>query len=190
MGSYIVKDTKEHLSWYVSAETVQEAKEGAAKFGYDIQNLTARRATSREVYLHNVPDMIENYRKGAARFQVSFNVLQIIIIILSSLVSGIGWFASRWIVSLLGIAITIATGINLHFKYREKYYNLRQTADQMEVEYNAYKLDIGQYVNEAVDDDESKFIRKFEYLREEQQKRQLQMEQSSHTDQKPLNANQ
>lgn len=188
MSSFMVTNKKEGLTWFVSEKTAQDAKEYISEIGYDIGDLTVRQATTRDVYIHvRVPDIIRTYRKEALRFQTRFNSIQITLIILSALVTGTGWFASRWIIALLGIAITVTTGINLHFKYREKYYNLRQTADEMEVELNAYKLTIGQYGGE---NDTTIFIKRFEYLREEQQKRQLQLEQSSHIEQKPLNPNQ
>jgi hypothetical protein len=92
----MVTNKKEGLTWFVPAKTAQDAKENISEIGYDIEDLTVRHATARDVYIHRrAPSIIEAYRKEAARFQRWFNAIQITLIILSSLVTGLGWFASR-----------------------------------------------------------------------------------------------
>ena len=86
MSSFMVTHKKEGLTWFVSAKTAQDAKENISGIGYDIDDLTVRHATSRDIYINRVTDIIENYRKEASRFQRRFNTSQITLIILSSLV--------------------------------------------------------------------------------------------------------
>lgn len=80
MGSFMVTHKKEGLTWFVAANTTQEAKDNIAKIGYDIGDLPVRHATSRDIYLNGVPNIIETYRKEASRFQRRFNQTQITVI--------------------------------------------------------------------------------------------------------------
>lgn len=143
-------------------------------------------------YLQHVPELITSYRRKADRFRHWFTGSQLLIIVLSSLITSVsgGWLDPfihlPWLTPLLGLLISILTGITLHFRFREKSYNLQQTADAIDSEYNAHGLAIRSYRNRNTEDALLELAERIEALREEQQKRQQQLEQSSQGEQKAM----
>lgn len=78
------------------------------------------------------------------------------------------------------------TSLTLFFKFREKGTNLQQTADAIGWEYRDCMLGIGKYAELDKPDALHLLATTSSDLHKEQQKRQLQLEQSSHVEQKAL----
>jgi hypothetical protein len=146
----------------------------------------------RELYTYQLPDLITDYRKRADIYRWWFIVTQLITIVLSAAITSIsgGWLdkyiSIPWLIPVISGTISILTSITLFFKFREKGFNLQQTADAIDLELKAYQLRIEDY--EGLDDEKAltRLVTQTEKLRREQQKRQQQLEQSSQAEQKPL----
>jgi hypothetical protein len=126
---------------------------------------------------------IENYRRDAMRNRRVHNTFQAIIIVgsiaVTSLTSaGLGNPAFRWSGVFLAALVSISAGFTGYFKFRERGYNQQQTADAIEKEYNAVDLRVGDY-DTAEEEALKLYAEKVEALKEEQRKRELQLEQSS-----------
>lgn len=151
-----------------------------------LKHLTAER------YMHQLPNLIASYRKRADRYRNWFVTTQLITIFLSAAITSLsgGWldryFQIPWIIPVIGALISILTSLTLFFKFREKGTNLQQTADAMDWEHMACTLGIGHYKGMTKEVAQVELAEKAEALRQEQQKKQLQLEQSSHSEQKAL----
>ncbi|MGI9058318.1 MAG: DUF4231 domain-containing protein [Ktedonobacteraceae bacterium] len=145
-----------------------------------------------EQYMHQLPGLIDSYRKRADRYRNWFVTTQLITIFLSAAITSLsgGWldryFQIPWIIPVIGALISILTSLTLFFKFREKGTNLQQTADAMDWEHMACTLGIGHYKGMTKEVAQVELAEKAEALRQEQQKKQLQLEQSSHSEQKAL----
>ncbi|MBD0734269.1 hypothetical protein BGM09_15475 [Streptomyces sp. CBMA29] len=83
-------------------------------------------------------------------------------------------------VVVLGFSVTLASAFTGYYKYRERSYFLRQTADAIEEELNAVTLGIGEYsqYGESQEDEAlAKFTQRVEALRNEQRRREQQLDQ-------------
>ncbi len=156
----------------------------------------ALRHLTPEQYMHQIPGLIASYRKQADQYRRWFTVIQIVVILLSAIITSLsgGWLdrylAVPWIIPVFSALISIFTSLTLFFKWREKGTNLQQTADNMDWEHMACTLSIGAYEGIANKEDRlTMFAKRAEALRKEQQQRQLQLEQSSHAEQKALQSN-
>lgn len=126
---------------------------------------------------------IESYRRDSMRNRRVHNTFQGIIIVGSIMVTsltsaGLENPVFRWSGVVLAALVSISAGFTGYFKFRERGYNQQQTADAIEKEYNAVDLRVRQY-----DVPEEKALKLYaetvEALKEEQRKRELQLEQSS-----------
>ncbi|MFE9404023.1 hypothetical protein ACFYNY_19875 [Streptomyces sp. NPDC006530] len=82
----------------------------------------------------------------------------------------------------VSFAITIAAMFTSYYKFRERSYFLQQTADLIEEEANAVRLGIGansEYGSGQEDEAPKKFIHLTEEQRNEQRRRQQQLDQPS-----------
>lgn len=79
----------------------------------------------------------------------------------------------------MGFSFTVglAAGFMGYFKFRERSFYLQQTADAIEAEDNAMTLGIGEYQKLAWPDALAKLVDRIEYLRNEQRRRQQQLDQ-------------
>ncbi|MFJ2767570.1 SLATT domain-containing protein [Streptomyces sp. NPDC087300] len=80
----------------------------------------------------------------------------------------------------LAFGVTLATAFNGYYKHRGRSYFLRQTADAIAEEVNAFILGIGEYrefTQEQEDQALAKFTHRVETLRNEQRKREQQLDQ-------------
>ncbi|WP_406482363.1 SLATT domain-containing protein [Streptomyces sp. NBC_01615] len=80
----------------------------------------------------------------------------------------------------LGFSVTLATAFSGYYKYRERSYFLRQTADAIQEEANALALGVGEYreFSQAQEDQAlAKFTQRVETLRNEQRRREQQLDQ-------------
>jgi hypothetical protein len=138
-------------------------------------------ATQRR-YKEEVLGFIEEYRRELQRNRRIHNFLQSTIIVGSivttSVTSAIGqqpWF--KWIAVGLSLTVGISAGFTGYFKFRERAMNLRQTADAIEHEYNAAELGIRAYKHLSPEEALAALAEQIEWLREEQRKREQQLEQ-------------
>ncbi|MFI0465319.1 DUF4231 domain-containing protein [Saccharopolyspora sp. 5N102] len=98
--------------------------------------------------------------------------------------------ALRISASALSALVGISAGITGYFKFRERGYNQQSTADDIEKHYNASQFMLDDYAgtdprNPLDEQDRLRmFARYVERLKEEQRKRELQLEQSSSGDER------
>ncbi|HEX2909222.1 MAG TPA: DUF4231 domain-containing protein [Chloroflexia bacterium] len=143
----------------------------------------------RQQYVQRIPELITTYRRKADGYRRWYTSTQLLTIFLSALITSIsgGWLDPYirlpWLTPVLGLLVSILTGITLHFRFREKGFNLQQTADSIDLEYNAHRLGIHDYSKFDERQSLTLLAERIESLRDEQQKRQQQLEQSSQGDQ-------
>jgi hypothetical protein len=82
-----------------------------------------------------------------------------------------------WVAPFISILVTISAGFTGYFKYRERSFNLQQTADNIEQEYTAVNLTIGPYKGKSPQEALVLFAERVEALKVEQRKREQQLEQ-------------
>ena len=138
-------------------------------------------ATQRR-YKEEISNFIEQYRQESKGYRRIHNILQSVIIVGSivatSVTSAIGQVPSfKWLAAGLSMSVGISAGFTGYFKFRERAMNLRQTADAIEHEYNAAELGIRMYKKLNYDDALAVLAEEVEFLREEQRKREQQLEQ-------------
>jgi hypothetical protein len=138
-----------------------------------------------EKYKEEIPQTITRYKEESQHYRRLANYLQGIIIIGSVLVTsatsavGFGLFGDifRWVALIISIVVAVSAGFIGYFKFRERSFNLQQTADNIEQEYKAVKLGISYYKGKRPDEALELFAERVELLIEEQKKRQQQLEQ-------------
>jgi hypothetical protein len=133
-------------------------------------------------YRDDLPEVIAQMRGQAARLRAIHNRYQAIIIVGSILASAIttasvSFGVTRWISVGVTAAVGLAAGFTGYYKFHDNSYNLQQTADAIEREYEAVELRVGRYVNLEDAAAYSLFADTVERLRDEQNKRQQQLDQ-------------
>lgn len=140
-----------------------------------------------EKYKEEVPETIARYRKYSKSNRRIANILQIIIIAGSVLATsatsalGFGLEAFKWIAPVISIVVAISAGFTSYFKFKERSFNLQQTADAIEQEYVAVELGIDNYRGRQPQEALEIFAEKVESLKDEQKKREQQLEQPPDT---------
>lgn len=142
------------------------------------------------IYREASLDLIAQYRKSAGRNRRIHNLFQLVIIsgsIVTSTLTAMNQGSNKALgigTSTLSALVGISAGVTGYFKFRERGYNLQSSADEIEKHYNAsqfmlddYAAQNGRHLPEA--DRLRLFARHVERLKEEQRKRELQLEQSS-----------
>lgn len=163
----------------------------------DVRNLTHDRQSaatrielgsleSLRIYREAAQDVITQFRFGASRNLRVHNLVQAIIIVGSIVASTTtaamaGVHPLSWVSTGLTALVSITAGLAAYFKFRERGYNLQSTADEIEKHYNAVQFRLHEYESYG-ENQELERLRQFaqnvERLREEQRKRELQLEQS------------
>ncbi|WP_233565014.1 DUF4231 domain-containing protein [Micromonospora musae] len=133
-------------------------------------------------YRDDVPDLISQFREDAGRTRRVHNRFQSIIIVGSVITSAIAtasvsFVQARWLTVGASAAVGLAAGFTGYFKYHERSFNSQQTADAIEREYEAVELRVGKYANLKEPDAYALFADTVERLRDEQNKRQQQLDQ-------------
>ncbi len=133
-------------------------------------------------YRDEILFFITEYREDSRKNRRTHNVLQSIIIagsIAASTVTGaIGQQPLfKWLAVTLTLTVGIAAGFTGYFKFRERAMNQRQTADAIEHEFNAAELGIGRFLNVDGTRILALLAAEVEFLRQEQRKREQQLEQ-------------
>lgn len=162
----------------------QDIREQVAQRKAEVERIKSR--TPLEKYKEEIPETIQNFRTESNSYRSKANFYQILIIAGSVLttsassavvfgVNGI-W---RLIAPAISIVVTISAGLTAYFKFREKSFNLQQTADTIEQEYVAIELGIGNYRDKDKQPQEAlqRFAERVEFMKDEQKKRQQQLEQ-------------
>ncbi|WP_405844589.1 DUF4231 domain-containing protein [Streptomyces sp. NBC_01518] len=145
-------------------------------------SLTERRSMYRE----DTAQVIDRYLRESRRYRRVHNGLQSLIMIGSTAVTTIAalnpadWNWQSLSVVGIGFSVTLASAFTGYYKYRERSYFLRQTADAIEEELNAVMLGIGEY-RQFTETEEgealAKFTQRVESLRNEQRSREQQLDQ-------------
>ncbi|WP_078876877.1 DUF4231 domain-containing protein [Streptomyces sp. 150FB] len=143
------------------------------------------------IYREASLDLIDQYRQSAGKNRRVHNFFQLIIIsgsIATSTLTAMNEGSNSLLsvaTSALSAFVGISAGVTGYFKFRERGYNLQSTADDIEKHYNASQFMLDEYKSDdsSVPLPEVERLRKFarfvERLKEEQRKRELQLEQSS-----------
>lgn len=137
---------------------------------------------SQLAYRDNIPNLIAEYRKRAAYYRRIHSWLQSVVIIGSIAASSITSLAIaveqvQWIAAVVTFAVGVAAGFIGYFKFRERSMYLRQTADAIEYEWQAAELRIRHYRGLKTSKALAHLIETVEAMREEQRKREQQLEQ-------------
>ncbi|WP_424891166.1 DUF4231 domain-containing protein [Streptomyces sp. XH2] len=138
------------------------------------------------VYRVQAVEDIERYRDGARRNRRYSNILQWMVIVgsvaatsLTSLATESSGNLAAKVAPVISALVSIAAGLTAYFKFRERGFNEQQTADAIEKEYKGVELRIGDYSGGGEQDVLARFAQRVESLKDEQRKRELQLEQSS-----------
>lgn len=152
--------------------------------------IVARRP-HQDKYQEELSFIIKQHQERANYNRRLYYFIQIIIIFCSLLVTGltsglnnlIRVFGSPWVTPAISFSVSFLTAMITLFRFRERGHNLQQTADAIEFEISCYKKGIFGYKNLSDKEAFTKFAEEVERLRNEQRKRQQQLEQSSETKQ-------
>lgn len=134
-------------------------------------------------YREDIPEVVESFRRESNKNRKMSNLFQNTIIIGSLLASSattssVYFEPVRWIAVGISLLVAVAAGFISYYKYRERSFNLQQAADSIERNYYSVELRAGKY---TVAPDEKAafqmFVNEVEFLRDEQSKRQQQLEQ-------------
>lgn len=133
-------------------------------------------------YRDDIPDLISQFREEAGRTRGIHNRFQSVIIVGSVATSAVAtasvsFSQARWITVGASAAVGLAAGFTGYFKYHERSFNSQQTADAIEREYEAVELRVGKYLGKSEPDAYAQFADSVERLRDEQNKRQQQLDQ-------------
>jgi hypothetical protein len=139
-------------------------------------------SVSQHLYKADIPSFIEQFKWEGDKYRKRHNRLQSIVIVgslstttIASLGSAVP--AGRWLTVGFSFTVGLAAGFMGYFKFRERSFYLQQTADAIEAEDNAMTLGIGEYQKLAWPDALAKLVDRIEYLRNEQRRRQQQLDQ-------------
>ncbi|MER7166368.1 DUF4231 domain-containing protein [Micromonospora sp. NPDC000207] len=163
---------------HVVRRRVQAGVDTATATGNDDE--LALRAQKR--YRDDVPDLISQFREDAGRTRRIHNRFQSVIIIGSVATSAIAtasvaFSQARWLTVAASAAVGLSAGFTGYFKYHERAFNSQHTADAIEREYEAVELRVGKYANMDESRAYTLFADSVERLRDEQNKRQQQLDQ-------------
>jgi len=144
------------------------------------------------IYRESALELMDSYRRRAARNRRVNNALQALIITGSIIASTLVALDQQLTplnlaATIVSATVGVSAGLSGYFKFRERGFNLQSTADELEKHYTAVKFHLGEYENVdphlSPEEAEKERLRRFaqfvEKLKEEQRKRELQLEQSS-----------
>ncbi|MGC5003947.1 DUF4231 domain-containing protein [Streptomyces sp. DT203] len=134
-------------------------------------------------YRKEVPKLRDDYRLGAGRYRSRHNRFQLVVIV-GSIFTSVATTASAeqgfwsWLAVALSSAVSVSAGVTSYFKFRERSINLQQTADSIDMEIKAFDLRIRRYKNLTPEQAAVEFAEEIERIKEEQRKKELQLEQT------------
>ncbi|WP_314147410.1 DUF4231 domain-containing protein [uncultured Leifsonia sp.] len=134
------------------------------------------------VYRGEMQRSIVSTRKSGDRYRRANNSFQSVIIVgslattaVASLNTGEG--ALKWVAVGLSFTVGLSAGFTGYFKYRERAFYLRQTADEMEEQLNAYELGLTPYEDGSETERIGRLTARIESIRVAQQQREQQLDQ-------------
>ncbi|MFJ2297016.1 DUF4231 domain-containing protein [Streptomyces sp. NPDC087894] len=133
-------------------------------------------------YRETIPHEIERLRRETRRYRRVHNFFQWSLFVASVTMSVTAAVydppqPGKGILISLGAFISFTTAVTGYFKFRERAFNLQQTADAIEQHVTAYDLAISPYNNSEVQANLERLAETVESLRVEQRKREQQLEQ-------------
>ena len=179
---YISRERLENGIWNYE-HLIQDIREEQARHEAEVKRIKS--LTSLEKYKEEIPETIKNFRRESKRYRREANIFQILIIVGSVLTTGVSSLAAglglndvlRWIAPAISIVVAISAGIVAYFKFKERSFSLQQTADAIEQEYENVGLGIGYYKDKKPEEALKLFAERVQFLKDEQKKRQQQLEQ-------------
>ncbi|MEV0874801.1 DUF4231 domain-containing protein [Streptomyces sp. NPDC006682] len=142
------------------------------------------------VYREASLDVIASYRAQASRNRRVHNLFQLIIISGSIVVSTLTAMneGSNAVLSIftssLSALVGISAGVTGYFKFRERGTSSQSTADDIEKNYNASGFQLGDYQGMEENSRLIHYAGTVERIKEEQRKREVQLEQSTSHDER------
>jgi hypothetical protein len=138
----------------------------------------------RRLYRQEVADVIEQFQRESRKYRRIHNSLQSLIMVgatstttIASLNTANDLTWQNVLTIAISFAITLAATFTGYYKFRERSYFLRETADAIEEQANALALGVGEYTDLAEDAALKHFTGIVESLRGEQRRRQQQLDQ-------------
>lgn len=133
-------------------------------------------------YRDDVLDLIAQFQEDANRNRRIHNRFQTVVIsgsVFSAAIAtaGVSYSQARWAAVVTTAAVGLAAGFTGYFKYHERSFSSQQAADSIEREYEAVELRVGKYAKKDEEDAYAIFADAVERLRDEQSKRQQQLDQ-------------
>ncbi|GGZ35073.1 hypothetical protein GCM10010387_31420 [Streptomyces inusitatus] len=143
------------------------------------------------IYRESTLELMDAYRIRATRNRRVNNALQALIIAGSIVASTLVAMDNNitplnLAATILSATVGVGAGLSGYFKFRERGFNLQSTADELEKHYTAVQFRLDEYENvdpsltpeEGEKERLRRFARLVEKIKEEQRKRELQLEQS------------
>ena len=136
----------------------------------------------RDGYREHVPRVIDRLRRDTRFYRRIHNWFQwgVFFASVGTTATTAFWETpqpGKTILIVLGSFLAFATAVTGYFKFRERAYNLQQTADQVEQHATAFDLGVAPYADADTAVNLERFAENVEMLRMEQRKREQQLEQ-------------
>ncbi|MFE2865500.1 DUF4231 domain-containing protein [Embleya sp. NPDC059259] len=184
MGRLVLLNRKKIVDLNANLRNLLHARQSAAA-ALPLDSEAALR-----IYREASLDDVQQYRKKATRNRQVHNLFQVVIIVGSIVVSTLSAMSNDLTpltitATVISAVVGASAGLTGYFKFRERGFNLQSTADEIEKHYKAVQFRFGDYENisgTSPEDAEKNRLRKFaefvEKIKDEQRKRELQLEQS------------
>jgi hypothetical protein len=117
----------------------------------------------------------DRYRRVNNGFQSAIIVGSLATTTVTSLNGGEGLL--KWLAVGLSFAVGLSAGFTGYFKYRERAFYLRQTADDLDQQLNAYELGLPPYKGGSEEERIANLVANMEAIRVAQQQREQQLDQ-------------
>ncbi|NGO69653.1 DUF4231 domain-containing protein [Streptomyces sp. SB3404] len=182
-ASWLSRDSSVGSRQFLEAD-LEEKRESLRRLNaHEHPPLSERRLLYRE----DIAEVIDQYQADSRKYRRVHNALQSLIMIGSAATTTIAaldtgkqltWQSMS--LTIISFAITLAAAFTGYYKYRERSYFLQQTADDIEKEANAVSLGVGPYSEFGPDQEQDAlkmFTQRVEELRNEQRRRQQQLDQ-------------
>ncbi|MFF8619236.1 DUF4231 domain-containing protein [Streptomyces sp. NPDC015350] len=133
-------------------------------------------------YKDSIPEELDKLRRESRRYRRRHNFFQMFIIIGSIGNAGAQAFSDtaqplKSIIIGLTMVVAVAAGVSGYYKFRERSFNLQQTADSIEENTNAFHLGLAPYDSSDPAVNLGRLTDKVEKLRVEQRRREQQLDQ-------------
>ncbi|MFD8599530.1 DUF4231 domain-containing protein [Kitasatospora sp. NPDC059646] len=174
------------VTWFDRRGDLLSARTRLKKLEAERRSILARQnravASSFHEYRDSVVEIRDSYRRGAGKYRNRHNFFQVSVLV-GSILTSVSTTASaeeggwRWFAVALSASVSISAGVISYFKFRERSMNLQQTADALDMEIQSLSLGIRRYKRLPPEEAAACFAEEVERLKEEQRKKELQLEQ-------------